>query len=349
LIVYWRLLELPEVAGGLIPVFLAVVLAWLTKELIESPARFGTLFGAAVHRPGLGVVCTGLLMTGAMGVASVAYDGYPSRFPPSLSAIANWSIPSPDTAWRVHQCYLYPSQDQRFAAECTPPRRAGVPRILLWGDSHAAQLYPGLVELGKQSDFDLIQWTAAGCPPTLVSWSLEENGCQERRAWILAQMRVVAPDTVLMAARWELYAERDMSRDKVVRAVSDDIVWLRSLGVRRIVVFGPGPAWNASLPTDLFRYMIHRHTEHVPERLGTVPEDVWQLDQLLAAQAATRGAQYMSVLNWFCNPAGCRTLGKESERRPDLLFRDQDHLTPSGSRDLMSAAAGKVLALSPQS
>jgi hypothetical protein len=122
---------------------------------------------------------------------------------------------------------------------------------------------------------------------------------------------------------------------------------VHSLGVQRIVVFGPGPVWNASLPVDLFRYMSLRRTEQVPERLRAVPEEVRQLDETLAAQTAAPGVQYMSVLNWFCNPAGCRTLGDESERRPDLLFLDRDHLTPSGSRDLMSAAAGKVLAPSP--
>jgi hypothetical protein len=162
-------------------------------------------------------------------------------------------------------------------------------------------------------------------------------------------MGAVAPDTVLIAARWELYLSYGISRENVVRAVVDDIEWLRSVGVHRIVVFGPGPAWNVSLPMDLFRYMSLRRTEHVPERLGTIPEGTFQLDELLAAQAAAHEVQYVSVLNWFCNPSGCRTLGNESERRPDLLYWDQDHLTPSGSRDLMSAAAGRILAPSPQS
>jgi peptidoglycan/LPS O-acetylase OafA/YrhL len=349
LIVYWRMLAVPVVGGDVIPVLLAAVLAWGTKEFIENPARFGRLFGATVWRPGLALMCTGLLVTGAMGAASITSSGYPSRLAPGLSAVASWSMPDAAAAWRVHRCYFYPGRPDLFAAECTPPRRAGVPRILLWGDSHAAQLYPGLIELRKQSAFDLVQWTAAGCPPTLVAWSAEQRGCQQRRAWVLAGMRDLAPDTVLMAARWELYLSLGISRDNIMKAVADDIAWLRSLGVRRIVVFGPGPAWNVSLPIDLFRYMRLRRIEHVPERLGTVPEALWQLDELLGAQAAAGGAQYMSVLNWFCNPAGCRTLGNESERRPDFLFLDHDHLTPSGSRDLMSAAARKVLATSPQS
>jgi peptidoglycan/LPS O-acetylase OafA/YrhL len=348
LLVYWRMLGVPYAGADLIPVMLALILSWGTREFIEGPARFGRLFGAAVWRPGLAMLCTGLLVTGVMGLTSVASRGYPSRFSPLLTALANWTVPRADDAWRVHRCYFYPGETEEFAAECAPPRRTGVPRVLLWGDSHAAQLYPGLIELQKHYDFDLLQWNAAGCPPTLVSWSAEQTGCQERRAWILARMGAAAPDTVLMAARWDIYFLHGISRENIARAVADDIEWLRSLGVQRIVVFGPGPAWNVSLPMDLFHYMSLRHTDRVPERLGTIPRGTSELDEFLAAQAAAREVQYVSVLNWFCNPAGCRTVGKESEHRPDLLFWDQDHLTPSGARELMSAAAARILA-APQS
>ena len=342
LIVYSRMLGMPH-GGWLFAVLTALILAWLTRELIEAPSRFGRLFGVPVWRPGLGVVAAGLVATGALGLASIAGEGFPSRFPPELSAIANWSLPEPDAAWRVHECYFYPGQTQPFATECTPGPRPGVPRILLWGDSHAAQLYPGLVALQKQSGFDLIQWTSAGCPPTRSAWAAEEATCEGRRRWILGQMPRVAPDTVLMAARWELYLSRGIARSAIVAAEADDIEWLQSLGVRHIVVFGPGPAWNVSLPMDLFRRMSLWRTEQVPKRLGSVSADLRQLDQALAATAAARGAEYFSPLEWFCNSSGCRTLGNESEYHPDLLFRDQDHLTPSGSRDLMRAAAAKVL------
>ena len=348
LIVYWRMLGYSASVGGeLIAVLIALVLAWATKELIEEPARFGRVLSFPVGRPRLRTVCGALVATGALGLASIANSGYPSRFPPSLSAIADWSIPQADAAWRLRQCYFYPGQTDQFAAQCTPTRRAGVPRVLLWGDSHAAQLYPGLIELRKRSDFDLVQWTAAGCPPTRVRWFAEEPGCDGRRAWALAQMRALAPDTVILAARWELYLARGITQHSLVTAVADDIRWLRSLGVRRIVVFGPGPAWNASLPMDLFRYMSLRRTALIPERLGGVPEREQGLDHALAAEAVIDAAEYVSVLDWFCNSSGCRTLGNESEHHPDLLFRDQDHLTPSGSRDLLRAAADKVLVLQP--
>lgn len=342
LIVYWRMLGMPY-GGELLAVLLSLILAWLTRELVEGPARFGRLFGTAVWRPGLGAVAAGILATGAVGLAALAGGGYPSRFPASVRAIANWSIPQADDAWRAYKCYFYPRNSQPFAVECTPPRRPGVPRLLLWGDSHAAHLYPGLAELQKRSDFDLIQWTSAGCPPTRSAWPVEEETCDMRRAWILGQMHSAAPDTVLLAARWAMYELRGVARSTIAAAVADDIQWLRSLGIRHIVVFGPGPEWTVSLPMDLFRYMSLRRTEWVPKRLGSISAVSRELDQALAATASAQGAQYVSVLEWFCDASGCRTLGNESEHRPDLLFRDQDHLTPSGSRDLVDGAAVKLL------
>jgi hypothetical protein len=152
-------------------------------------------------------------------------------------------------------------------------------------------------------------------------------------------MRSARPDAVLMAARWELYEERGISQDQILGALADDVSWLRGLGVQRIVLFGPGPAWNASLPMDLFRYMSLRRTAQVPERLGSIPDSELQLDRAMAAQALAQGVQYVSELDWFCNSQGCRTTGRETQKTPDLLFRDEDHLTPSGSRDLIEGVA----------
>jgi len=347
---HWPLLVYGSMLGSdqagprtLIAIGAALLLAWLTKQLVEDPARFGSRWGRPVRRPPTWVSASALLATGMIGVAAVANEGYPTRFPTTLQALARWSQPHADTEWRLSQCYFYPGQMRAFAPECTPVKRSGIPRLLLWGDSHAAQLFPGLQALRAHYDFDLIQWTAAGCPPTRSRWLAEEPGCASHRAWILNEMPNAQPDVVMLAARWELYQERGMPQDEILAALADDVRWLRSIGVRKIILFGPGPAWNATLPLDLFRYMSVRRTDQVPERLGSIRVAERQLDRNLAEQAAAEGVQYVSVLDWFCNDAGCRTTGHENLKTPDLLFRDQDHLTASGSRDLIGGVARMLL------
>jgi hypothetical protein len=152
------------------------------------------------------------------------------------------------------------------------------------------------------------------------------------------------PDTALLAARWDLYVSRGISEDAVLAATLDDIYWLQRLGVHNIVLFGPGPTWNTTLATDLVRYMRVRHTEHIPERLGRVPDAVWRLDAAMAAQARTMHVRYVSVLELFCNQQGCRTVSDSQSPQPDLLFWDDNHLTASGARLLLDAAAPQILA-----
>jgi len=347
IIVFYRMLHYGgNPTGTLVPILLAIVMAWCTRDLVENPTRFGQLWGKAVRRPPTWVLACGLVFTGLLGASAVATDGYPSRYSARLRAIAKSPGSVEYLPYRLNRCYFYPGVSRPFSPECTPPKRAGVPRILLWGDSHAAHLYPGLVNLQKTQDFDLIQWTVAGCPPSRTHWVAELPACEERRSWELEHMQQAAPlDTALLSARWDLYLSRGVSQKQILATTRDDIQWLQHLGVRNIVLFGPGPTWNNTLGTDLFRYMMLRHTEDIPERLDAVSDTASQLDAVLAAQAVAMHVRYVSVLHLFCDRQGCLTVGDPRSRQPDLLFWDSDHLTTSGSRFLVDAVAPEILSI----
>jgi len=345
LIVFYRMFHYAgSYATAFIPVIAAVVLAWGTRDLIENPARFGRLWGKAVRRPPIWMLACGLVFTGLLGVSAVATNGYPSRYSPRLRAIANTPSGLPTyEPYRANRCYFPPGATLPFAPECTPPKRLHVPQLLLWGDSHAAHLYPGLLNMQKKYDFDLIQWTAAGCPPTRTHWVGEQPGCEERRSWELRQLSQVSPDTVLLAARWDMYVARGVvSQGQILAAVRDDIEWLRQRGVRNIVLFGPGPTWNTTLASDLVSYMKLWNMEQIPVRLASVSDAAWRLDAAMGAQALALHARYVSVLHAFCNPL-CLTVGDQKSSQPDLLFWDSDHLTTSGSRFLVDAALDQIL------
>ena len=347
IIVFCRMLHYGNSAAGtLVPIFSAVLLAWCTRALIESPARFGRLWGRVVRPPPTWLMACGLVFAGLLGVSAFATHGYPSRYSPRLRAIANSPSSSHEyQPYRENRCQFHPGASPAFTPECTPPKRAGVPRILLWGDSHAAHLYPGLLSLQKNHDFDLIQWTGAGCPPTRSHWEGELWDCEERRARELPQLDRLRPDTALLAARWDMYLLKGVSQEQILASTLDDIQWLQHLGVRNIVLFGPGPTWNSTLAGDLVRYMRIQHAEKIPERLGSVPEPVWRLDATMAAQALAMRVQYVSVLHLFCDREGCLTVGDQHSAQPDLLFWDSDHLTTSGSQFLVKAAADQILTI----
>jgi hypothetical protein len=319
-----------------VPLVAAATLAWLTKALLEDPVRFGKLGLASFSLPHIRPVLASLLFAAALGLFVVATRGLPSRLPPQLQAIATWSQADPVVKWRPGHCYQPPQVSNAFSNECTPLKRPGVPLVVLWGDSHAAHLYPGLVKLQSTHDIDIIQWTAGLCPPTVIPFSNESMACRARRATALKTLAHINPDTILLAGAWEIYVGKTQSEADIMRSLSETIHQLRKDGDREIVVFGPGPTWNTTLAIDLFRYMVARRMNEIPVRYGHAFEAAWHLDAAMADQARALGVHYVSVLSYFCNKSGCRTVGDSKISKPDLLYFDSNHLTVSGSEDLMT-------------
>jgi peptidoglycan/LPS O-acetylase OafA/YrhL len=333
----------PRAIEMAIPLTASVVLAWFTKTFIEDPVRFGTLGSTSFRRPALWPVVSALVFAAALGSSVVATRGLPSRFSPQLRAVAEWSEDNPDSNWRVGLCYHYLNKADEYSGECTPTKRPGVPLVLLWGDSHAAQLYPGMANLQSTVALDIAQWTVAGCPPTVRPLRGEASTCSARRAADIAKLARFSPDAMVLGGAWERYLEWGEPADEIVNTVSETIRRLKKLGIKQIVIFGPGPLWTTSLPVDLFRFMAKSGSSEIPARLGRVSAALWRLDDAMAAAAAAEKIQYVSILNFFCDKAGCLTIGNRASQRPDLLYRDQDHLTVSGSKLLIAHSAPQIL------
>jgi len=171
----------------------------------------------------------------------------------------------------------------------------------------------------------------------------EPSTCPARRAAAIKRLTQVRPELVLLGGAWERYQELGRSPEELLALVEGTTRYLKRLGVRRIVVFGPGPLWLTSMPVDLFRFMVRERSDQVPERLGRVPDAIWQLDASMARRAAAENVTYISVLKDFCDKSGCLTVGDRKLPRPDLLFRDRDHLTVSGSRGLIEHSKDQLL------
>jgi peptidoglycan/LPS O-acetylase OafA/YrhL len=341
IVIYKMLSPGARTVGLLIPLTVSFVLASLTKMFVEDPVRFGRLGGASFRRPPLWPVISGLAFAGILGSLVIAVNHVPSRFPPTLQAVADWSEDDVD-AWRIPRCYVAADATNGFSSECTPSKRPGVPLVLLWGDSHAAHLYSGLAAIQSSMALDIAQWTVAGCPPTVIPLGGGSAPCIAKCADAMAKLAKLKPDVVVVAGGWQRYLEVGRPQEEIVAALSVTVLRLKELGIRKIVVFGPGPLWTSSLSVDLFRYMVRTRSDEIPERLGMVPDAIWNLDAAMAAQSAAENVQYVSVLNYFCDKTGCLTVGDRSSSRPDLLFRDRDHLSVSGSKFLVAHSKSQL-------
>ena len=308
-------------------VAVSVVLAYATYRLVELPLRGLAARGSL--RPRLLVAPLGA--TGVAGLAILLGGGLPGRVPVELQQLSTVAFDY-KRAYRESRCFLQPWQGSRaFKPECVD---AGEGRLLLlWGDSHAAHLYPGLAPAAHERGFRIAQLTASACPPLLGYRAGDRPRCHGINEAALAAARELRPATVVLSAQWETYPRLDGLRG-TVRA-------LRRSGVREIVVVGPSPNWPHGLAQALFREVKRGGLERFPSRvrqdLSAAPA---RADRRLRALARGLGVTYVSALDVLCSDDGC--LARIEERAGELAFWDQSHFTAAGSAWFVDAVAADL-------
>jgi len=347
---HWPLLVFPVLLGWELDNALRVAvlaasvgLAALTTEYIEGPIRFGR------HRQrapwAMGGVMAG---TAVAGLVLMLSDGLVGSYPRSVQEIARADFAFDFGGYRSHRCFLDLEQGpQAYAPECWPaagPAQAErqadhQPLTLLWGDSHAAALYPGLegglagaVAGAGQRPF-LAQFTKARCPPVATLPALASRRCREANEHVLALVRARAPDTVVLGGYWSLYAEDADASTALMASLRSTVAQLQALGVRQVVVLGQLPTWTMPLPRVLLREW--NRLGSVPERtLAALDRRAWAMDAGVRLAVAGTAAVFVSPFDQLCNAQGCLVSQTvDGVSRP--LVYDESHLTVAGSMALV--------------
>lgn len=244
----------------------------------------------------------------------------------------------PRPAYRYRTCFLDSATQvpDDFASACVESARSDEPRVLLWGDSLVAQLYPGLLSLQSAQTFVITQRTASSCPPSVADAYPDRGHCDAINASTRQWLGNFIPDIVIISGRWG---------DGASAKIGEVVRFLRLRGVRKIVLVGPTPDWVPDLRGLLSR--MHFLGDRLPEFLQPPPQ-TWratrQLTEELRVVAASLSIDYLSLQDLLCQDNGCRI--KVSEDIPDgLIASDHDHLTAQASeflfRDLRAAAVVK--------
>lgn len=325
---------------GCLLVLAAIALAWVTKRRIEDPIRSARRVNAANGSQPIAWLAAAHIGVAGLGAWAWLGKGLPWRLPRAMQEVASWAEPVGYNAWRLGACYYYLNSTKPYAKDCTPTEGPGAPVILLWGDSHAGHLYPGLQSEASSLGFRIAQWTMGSCPPTLSMLVGEGTLCNSRRRFIHDQLDKGTPETAIVAAYWQNYLQQN-TEAQVRAAVIETVTALHRSGSKRVLLFGPGPIWNVSLQAELLRHMLLTHVYRVPSRLKPQNGDSSRVDAEMSAIAKEAGAEYVSVLSVLCNEQGCLT----SKPGPhlELLYFDGSHLNVTGSELLMRATAPQVL------
>jgi peptidoglycan/LPS O-acetylase OafA/YrhL len=324
---HWPLLSfarwtIPHASNDLVRIGLvaaAFLLAWLTYEFVEKPIRFGHL---RLSSSALAVSLAGLaiLVVTPLGLSTLVAKGLPGRFPPILQWTQQNDVETV-AAYRQNTCSLPADSMYVFADDCVDKGGLDEPLIFLWGDSHAAHLYPGLRQQQDRFRFRLAQFTSSGCPPLLHAELSVALGCRERNDDVFNRVATLKPEWVILSAAWYVLSHTNLS------ALKDTIAALKSIDVPHILVVGPVPGWRNGLPVSLLQYYLNHAV--VPRRMKTELQLNPQLDSELRKQSRLAGAVYVSPMEEMCDEEGCVT--RVGDGPQDIVAWDSSHLTVAGS------------------
>ncbi|CAN5608694.1 SGNH hydrolase domain-containing protein [soil metagenome] len=188
-------------------------------------------------------------------------------------------------------------------------------RIVLFGDSHAAQWFPALSELADEHGWRLDVITKSGCPTALISQdnALRDGRCDGWRKNVVEWVQREKPDLVVMAARAYSYLRGDVWEE----GLTDTVKQMRS-SVGQILILGDTPDQHPIVP-DCLAENLSTVTDCLSPRADGVNLDV------LAAEsdvAAAYNAHFEPTTDWVCTLDGCPVIVGNL-----LMYRDDNHLT----------------------
>lgn len=283
----------------------SLVLAAITYWYIETPIRQGSM---NVRVP----FATAFTFLAIASVGLASFDALTrpkrERLDQMVKAIhLQGEMPN---SWRDQECFLTTDSKTSFQTCKTTG-----PTVAIWGDSHAAALYPGLLEQGRAHGVNVALYAVAGCPPSVTDG---RSKCFPLQSSALREIGLLKPQAVVLHARWGRYQDPALTTESVAA--------LRRIGIKKIIVVGPVPHWHKRLTQMVGSHL--RRTGVLPSH--RIPEAAsFDSEPLVRRLALDSGATYLSAAELLCNADGC--LAWTGKDVATLLYWDDSHLSEAGS------------------
>jgi hypothetical protein len=311
--------EIPPAAIRLALLGAAVILAWLTYRVIETPVRFGTR-GRGV----LAALAVAMILVGAAGLGVSRSGGVIGR-----------AVNSNDAARLIHdydRMHKYGLKaayhdecdfmdwDTGETRDALPPSCTAAGRrltLMLWGDSFAQALSLGIRE-SLPPDVALAQVATSLCPARIDDFEASvDDRCENSDRYAMKTISDVKPQIVILAQSGQ-HEETDWA--KLTARVLE-------LGAQQVLIVGPSPTWEPSLP----RAYAEHHMKDRAEFITTGLNDRFRVDRELRARVKDLPrVTYLSLLDHLCHDGAC--LARIPGTDPlELMAVDFGHLSPKGS------------------
>lgn len=332
---FWRLTHLDPptiienvIAGILVPFLLAI----LTFYCVERPVR------NLKSRLGLAALGARTMMLGVGASLLSALVAF---------GIGEWSKHLETTS----RYRIYSDADVRMERKCGTGAtnsleqcrlgNAGTSRVVLWGDSHAMSVAPG-VKLAAEHEGQSAQLIWEGdCPPLTGALyyvqQVKRERCTTQNERVLRELsegRYQQATGVIIASSWATHlgfqtssADRGEQVEKLAVAMERTLNKLSAMGLR-ILLIGPAPLLRYPAPTCLFLAddaSARARCNRPREQVDAEEDDI--VAALRAVSLRFQNVRFIDARSAFCDARSC-----EAESAGEILYRDTNHVTSLGSR-----------------
>lgn len=310
----------PSAAIKALLIMLTFGLSWAIFQYVEKPMRRD-------HRRKVKVLFLTAAMVGlsVLGYRTFTTQGFADRQSALVQSFYKFRSEHLST-WRAGSCFqenskLAPQIDYDKCTTISPLPNA--PKVLLWGDSTAAHLYPGLHSVYADR-ITLTQITLGRCAPTLQGVSDECRALNQR---VLDRVKQSPPDIIILAAACTATSTPHLP---------DTLQALKAMGVKKIILMGRPVEWVKFAPLVVARSIQADPLQRVRRRYrAMVKPEAATGNDLLRKTAQDLGVSYVSPYDVFCNEDGCLAVNGDSPEK--LVTIDYYHLGTEGSRILAEA------------
>ena len=202
---HWPALVLPSSALGrplrirerIFCIILTIILAHFTSKYIEQPIRHKKISGKKIY----------LFFVGSTVVSLVAGLIISSTSSSMIKVKGtNYTFNLVDVMQKpaVYGDNCHSNYGEIESGECTYGDLNSATTIVLYGDSHAAQWFPALLELANERGFKLVSLTKSACPsvdvPRADQGAYKNIHCETWRDKSVARIKQIRPAAVILSS-----------------------------------------------------------------------------------------------------------------------------------------------------
>ncbi len=340
-------------------IVLSVAVAAGSWRFVERPFRgrnalfdTRTIFGFSAA--GAGVIA-------AAGAILFMSHGLPQRMSPATARQVNAfleaeNVPDPF----LNDCSEHVSDaEMQNGAICSFGDRGATRDFILWGDSHAAALVPGMDFVAKRHGRGGIWNYKPGCPPLLGIHFSNPPNCEEHNLVILKRALEPQIHDVFLDAVWAEYAEgtayisgerqlvlndsgssngpysRPSQNEPVFDRGMEQIVRTLTSAGKRVVLIASVPElkWNA--PEALAKNALWRRPLDVRVDTAAFLQRQAHVNSELRYLEKTYGVTVVYPRQVMCGEIKCEVMVDGQ-----LLYRDMHHLSAFGANYVADRLAG---------